>query len=186
MGANSQRIAIAGTDRGRQGAQSVGGHHRQPEREDDGKRGIKGFDAAKRVKGRKRTLIVDTLGMIWSLVVHSAGLQDNDLGAAGAAMLQFSRQWIPRMQLIWCDSAYRGMMNLWAEILGPWRVERVERPDGTKGFTKLPKRWVVERTLGWLTRYRRLSKDYEQQTSSSETMITIAMINLMIHRLRPG
>ena len=78
------------------------------------------------------------------------------------------------------------MMNLWAEILGPWRVERVERPDGTKGFTKLPKRWVVERTLGWLNRYRRLSKDYEQQTSSSETMITIAMINLMIHRLRPG
>jgi putative transposase len=124
--------------------------------------------------------------MIWSLVVHSAGLQDNDLSAAGAAMLQLSRAWVPRMQLIWCDSAYRGMVEPWAQQLGPWRIERVVRPEGTVGFTKLPKRWVVERTLGWLNRYRRLSKDYEQLTNSSETMIWLSMINLMLHRLRPG
>lgn len=186
MGEDSQLFAKPSANCGRQDVPSFCGDHGFAEREDDGKRGDKGFDAAKKTKGRKRTLIVDTLGMIWSLVVHSAGLQDNDLGAAGAAMLQFSQQWIPRMQLIWCDSAYRGMVNLWAEILGPWRVERVERPAGTKGFTKLPKRWVVERTLGWLNKYRRLSKDYEQSTNSSETMILISMINLMLHRLRPG
>src|SRR5438309_7664172 len=104
---------------GGQGAHAIGGHHRQPKRQDDGKRGIRGFDAAKRIKGRKRSLIVDTMGMIWSLVVHSAGLQDNDLSAAGAAMLQLSRAWVPRMQLIWCDSAYRGMVEPWAQQLGP-------------------------------------------------------------------
>jgi putative transposase len=124
--------------------------------------------------------------MIWSLVVHSAGLQDNDLSAAGEAMLRLSREWTPRMELIWCDSAYRGMMNLWADALGPWRVQRVERPNGTEGFTKLPKRWVVERTFGWLNKYRRLSKEYEQKIICSESMILIAMINLMLHRLRPG
>jgi putative transposase len=124
--------------------------------------------------------------MIWSLVVHSAGLQDNDRSAAGAALLQLSRAWVPRLELIWCDSAYRGMTQVWAEVLGPWRIERVERPNGTPGFTKLPKRWVIERTFGWWNKYRRLSKDYEQLTPNSETMIRIAMINLMIHRLRPG
>jgi putative transposase len=124
--------------------------------------------------------------MIWSLVVHSAGLQDNDLSAAGQAMLQLSREPVPRLALIWCDGAYRGMMNLWAEVLGPWRVQRVERPDGAVGFTQLPKRWVVERTFGWFNRYRRLSKDYEQLTDSSETTIRLAMTNLMLRRLRPG
>jgi putative transposase len=129
---------------------------------------------------------VDTLGLIWSLVVHSAGVQDNDAPAAGEALLRLARHaWVPRLALIWCDSAYRGMMNCWAELLGPWRVERVERPDGTAGFTKLPKRWVVERTFGWLNKYRRLSKDYEQDVGSSETMIRLAMINLMARRLRP-
>jgi putative transposase len=125
------------------------------------------------------------MGLLWSLVVHSAGVQDNELPAAGAALLHLSRAWVPRLQLIWCDSAYRGMMVLWAEILGPWKVERVERPDGTPGFTQLPNRWVVERTFGWWNKYRRLSKDYEQHVDSSATMIRLAMINLMVHRLRP-
>jgi len=138
------------------------------------------------VKGRKRSLIVDTLGMIWSLVVHSAGLQDNDLSAAGAAMLRLSQAWVPRLQLIWCDSAYRGMVAAWAQQLGPWHIQRVVRPEGSVGFTMLPKRWIRERTLGWLNRYRRLSKDYEQQIHSSETVIWLSMINLMLHRLRPG
>jgi putative transposase len=132
-------------------------------------------------------VVVDTLGLIWSCVVHSAGLQDNDPGAAGEALRRLrARAWVPRLALIWCDSAYRGMMNCWAQLLGPWRVERVERPAGTAGFTKLPKRWVVERTFGWLNRYRRLSKDYEQDVDASETMIWLAMTNLMLRRLRPG
>ena len=126
--------------------------------------------------------------MIWSCVVHSAGLQDNDLGAAGEALLRMgSENWVPRMKLIWADSAYRGSCQIWcAAALGEGcRLERVERPAGTVGFTKLPKRWVVERTFAWLGRARRLSKDYEQHVGSSETMIWLAMTQLMLQRLRP-
>ncbi len=122
--------------------------------------------------------------MIWSLVVHSAGLQDNDLSAGGAAMLRLSRDWVPRLQVIWTDGSYRGMIVACAEQLG-WRMQAVERPPGSSGFTQLPKRWIVERTFGWLNKYRRLSKDYERLSDSSETMIHMAMINLMLQRLRP-
>ena len=132
-------------------------------------------------------MIVDTAGLVWSLVVHPAGVQGNDRPAAGEAMWRLARrQWAPRLRLMWCDSAYRGMVNLWARVLGPWRVEMVRRTDGTAGFTVEPKRWVVERTFGWWNRYRRLSKDYERDPDSSRAMILIAMINLMARRLRPG
>lgn len=128
---------------------------------------------------------MDTLGPIWALVVTSAAVQDNESAGAGEMLWRLMRAWVPRMRLVWADSTYRGLVGLWVQVFG-WALALVRRPDGTGGFTKLPRRWVVERTFAWLGRYRRLSKDYEQDTGSSETMILLAVINLMLHRLRPG
>lgn len=91
-----------------------------------------------------------------------------------------------RLRLIWADGAYTGQLREWVRGLRLWRklrLEIVSRPEGVKGFVLLPKRWVVERTFGWLTRFRRLSKDYEYLTETSEAMIHVAMINLMVRRL---
>lgn len=90
----------------------------------------------------------------------------------------------PRLQLIWADGGYAGKLIDWVKELGGWVLQIVRRPDDVKGFVLLPRRWVVERTFGWLGRYRRLSKDYEERTESSESMVYLAMINLMSRRLR--
>jgi putative transposase len=91
-----------------------------------------------------------------------------------------------RLSLIWADSGYAGKLLDWVKEFGNWVLEIVKRSDDMRGFEVLPRRWVVERTFSWLGRYRRLSKDYESLTVSSETMILLAMTNLMIHRLKPG
>src|SRR5215210_1426957 len=92
----------------------------------------------------------------------------------------------PRLKLIWADGAYGGDLVEWAKRFFGWVLEIVKRPKNQKGFVVLPRRWVVERTLlGWLGRYRRLSKDYEERAASEEAIILIAMINLMVHRLEP-
>ena len=91
------------------------------------------------------------------------------------------------MKLIWADGAYGGELVEWVKRLAGWVLEIVKRPKkDRKGFVVLPRRWVVERTLGWLGRYRRLSKDYEERPASEEAIILVAMINLMVHRLEPG
>ena len=92
----------------------------------------------------------------------------------------------PRLRLIWADGAYAGEFIEWARSFLGYLVEIVKRPKDQRSFVVLPRRWVVERTFGWLGRYRRLSKDYEEVPDSSETVILIAMINLMVHRLEPG
>jgi len=92
----------------------------------------------------------------------------------------------PRLQLIWADGGYAGKLIEWTKELGGWVLEIVKRSDDVVGFKVLPRRWVVERTFAWLSRYRRHSKDYEMLTDSSEAMIRISMINLMLHRLQPG
>jgi putative transposase len=122
---------------------------------------------------------------VWSAVVHSAGLQDNDYGSAGEALRRLHAAGVPRMRKLWADSAYRGSVGLWCAIFG-WELERVVRPDGAEGFTRLPRRWVVERTFAWLGRCRRLSKDYEYDVGSGETMIWLAMAHLMLRRLAPA
>lgn len=91
-----------------------------------------------------------------------------------------------RLKLIWADGGYAGQLIGWAKSLGGWALEIVKRSDDVIGFAVLPKRWIVERTFGWLGRYRRMSKDYEMLPASSEAMILIVMINLMLHRLAPG
>jgi putative transposase len=133
----------------------------------------------KKCKGRKRHVLVDTLGLLWAVVVHPADIQD----AAGAQqVLMRARSAVKRLKIIWVDAAYRAVVD-WAWIRWLWTLEVVHKTADT-GFHVLPKRWIVERSFGWLNRYRRLSKDYERTTPSSEALIYIAMIHVMIRRLR--
>jgi putative transposase len=123
------------------------------------------------------------LGWLLSVVVTAASVQDRD---GAQQLLEVLRQRFARLRLIWADQAYTGDLVTWVWALRSWRhirLEVVKRLEGLKGFHVLPKRWIVERTFGWLNRYRRLSKDYEFLTQTSETMIRVAMIHLMIRRL---
>jgi putative transposase len=126
--------------------------------------------------------VVDTLGLILCVVVHSAAIQDRDGAKLAIEKLVGA---FGRLKLIWADGGYAGKLIEWVAALG-WVLEIVKRCDDVKGFKVLPRRWIVERTFGWLGRYRRHSKDYEHLTESSEAMIRISMINLMVHRLKPG
>jgi putative transposase len=117
------------------------------------------------------------------VVVTAASVQDRD---GATPLLDVLRHQFSRLRLIWADQAYAGDLIAWVWTLRPWRNIRlaiVKRPEGTKGFLLLPKRWLVERTFAWLGRYHRLSKDYEYLTQTSETMIRVAMIHLMVRRL---
>ena len=134
------------------------------------------------MKGRKRHIVVDTIGLLLAVVVHAADIQDRD-GAKLVLSKLLGR--FPRLKLIWADAAYAGHLVDWAHVLGGWLIEVVKRAKHSHSFEVLPRRWVVERTLGWLGRNRRLSKDYEGLAESSEAWIHIAMIHLMLKRLRP-
>jgi len=125
-------------------------------------------------------LIVDTLGLILAVTVHAADIQDRD-----GAKLVFEKLKgrFCRLKRIWADGGYAGKLVNWVKVGFRKTLEIVKRSDDIKGFVVLPKRWIVERTFGWLGRYRRLSKDYEGRTDSSESLIMIAMINLMSKRL---
>ena len=128
-------------------------------------------------------MIVDTLGLLLAVVVHAASIQDRD-GAKLA--IRKLRGVYPRLKLIWADGGYAGKLVEWTKKCGGWVLEIVKRSDDVVGFEVLPRRWIVERTLGWLGRYRRMSKDYEMLPASSEAMVYIVMINVMVHRLAPG
>ena len=134
------------------------------------------------MSGRKRHLVVDTLGLVHAVVVHAASVQDR---AGAKLVLAKLRGKAPRLQLLWADGGYAGQLVEWVRERCGWALESVKRSDDAVGFQVLPKRWIVERTLGWLGRFRRLSKDYEATTESSEAWITIAMISLMLRRLAP-
>jgi putative transposase len=143
----------------------------------------RGFDAGKLIYGRKRHILVDTLGLLLLVVVHSAGTQDRDGARAVLAPLanRFSK-----LRKIWVDSIYNGGIVEWVRNLrrrNRIELEVVKRPEGVKGFLVLARRWVVERTFAWLSFHRRLSKDYEYLPETSEAFIRIAMIRLMLARL---
>ena len=142
--------------------------------------GVRGYDAGKKIKGRKRHIAVDTLGMLLAVVVHAANIQDRD-GAKAVLFALMGR--FPRLRLLWADGGYGGKLVGWAAVITGWMLEIVKRTDDQTGFVVLPKRWIVERTFGWFGRYRRLSKDYEEHPSSSEAMIRITMIQVMLKRL---
>jgi putative transposase len=143
-----------------------------------------GYDAHKNVKGRERHLLVDTLGLPLSVYVTPANVQDR-IGAR--LLLARLNPLVPRLKKIWADGAYTGAkLAGWCKEQGGWELEIVERNADTEGFIVLPHRWIVERTLGWLIRNRRLSKDYERKVQSSETFIKVAMIRLILRRLARG
>lgn len=143
-------------------------------------KGVRGYDAGKKVDGRKRHILVDTLGLLLLVVVHTADIQDRD---GAKLVLEEAKQFLSRLLLIWADGGYAGKLVDWVKDVCDWTLEIVKRDPNTKGFQVLPRRWVVERTLGWLNQYRRLSKDYEVLTETSEAMIYAAMVHLMVRRL---
>lgn len=145
--------------------------------------GTRGYDAGKKVKGIKRHIVVDTLGLLLVVVVHTAALQDR-VGAK--LVLAQARGHFPRLALLWADGGYAGKLIRWTQETCGWVLQIVKRNDDLKGFVLLPRRWVVERTFGWMVQYRRLSKDYEFHPQTSEAMIQVAMIHLMLRRLEAG
>jgi putative transposase len=142
--------------------------------------GVRGYDAGKKVTGRKRHILVDTLGLPLCIVVTPASVSD----PAGAKLvLRRLGGFCKNLRKIWADGTYRGELLDWVARHFRFRIEPVLRPEGQKRFQVLPRRWVVERTFSWFDLHRRLSKDYERLTDSSVSMIYIAMTRLLIRRL---
>lgn len=146
--------------------------------------GPRGYDGAKRVTGRKRHIVVDTLGNLLEVVVHTADIHDS----VGARLLlsKLSAQTKQQLQRLWADMAYQGSLVQWVQEHLDAVLEIVYRDPEQKGFQVLPRRWVVERTLAWFSRYRRLSKDYEGSLDSSEGFLYLASIHTMLKRLAPA
>ncbi len=142
--------------------------------------GVRGYDAGKNVKGRKRHILVDTLGLLLGVIVTAASVSDP---AGAKALLQRLGGFCKNLRRIWVDGTYRGELIAWVAQRFRFRLQPVLRPEGQKGFLVLPRRWVVERTFAWLDLHRRLCRDYEVLTTSSEALIYIAMTRLMIRRL---
>jgi len=143
--------------------------------------GVRGYDAGKKVKGRKRHILVDTAGHLLKVVVHTANIQDRD----GAKLVIMALLPITRLRLlkIWADGGYRGALIDWLWQSAHITLEIVSAPPAQLGFAVLPRRWVVERTFAWFGHYRRLSKDYEQHISHSEGMIYLAAIHTLLKRV---
>jgi putative transposase len=145
--------------------------------------GVRGYDAAKQIAGRKRHVLVDILGLVLLVVVTAANVQDRN----GAQLLLSPLETqFRRLRLIWADGAYAGELEAWTRGLRKWgklRLEIVRKPKGQKGFSVLPWRWRVEQTFAWLCRHRRLKCDYERLPQTTESLICIAMIRLMARRL---
>jgi transposase len=144
---------------------------------------VRGFDAGKKVNGRKRHIVVDTMGLLLLVVITSASVQDRD---GARALLDKLKMAMPSLSLLWADGGYAGKLVEWAERIAHITVEIVRKPLGIKTFQVLPRRWVVERTFAWIVKCRRLDHDYERLPETSEAMVKWAMIGLMVRRLEPA
>jgi putative transposase len=145
--------------------------------------GERGYDAGKKISGRKRHVAVDCLGLILAISITSAAVQDRQ---AARSLLNLLVSWYGRLQIIWADGGYLGSLVGWVKQLHPFgklRLEIVRRCDRRKGFRVLPKRWIVERTFAWLSKSRRICRDYEVRLDHSEAMVRLCMIRLMLKRL---
>jgi putative transposase len=143
--------------------------------------GPRGFDAHKMLKGRKRHIVTDTQGFPLAVLVHPANIQDNH---GAVPLLGTLRQTFPRLRHVVADRVYRGnKLRKAIAAFGRWRIKIVTRPKGSRGFKPLPKRWVIERTFAWLTRNRRLAKDFERSIASSQAWVLIASVQLLSRRL---
>jgi putative transposase len=145
----------------------------------------RGYDGAKKLTGRKRHIVVDSLGLLLAVLVTTAAVAD--AVAARQVLEPLTERRFPRLRVVRADSAYgRYGLPAWVATLGHFLLALVKRPPGAVGFVLLPQRWVVERTFAWLGRYRRHSRDYERLTASSQAMIQISMIHRMARRIQPG
>lgn len=145
-----------------------------------GQRGECGYDAGKKIMGRKRHLVVDAPGLILAVVVHPADIQDRD----GARLLVEKLRWFGWLQVVWADGGYAGKLVAWFNELALGRAARLEIVNRkSRKFEILPKRWIVERTFAWLSRYRRLARDYEVKTDHSEAFTMVAACAIMTRRL---
>jgi len=144
--------------------------------------GVVGYDAAKRIKGRKRHLLVDTLGLLLGVLVTPANLPERE---GAQSLLARTLGWFGWLRLLWVDSGYNGeAFAQWVKsVRAPLEVQVVKRSDDTQGFKVLPRRWVVERTFGWLMRQRRLVRDYETTETSAQAWVYLAMLRIQLRRL---
>jgi len=145
--------------------------------------GERGYDAGKKIKGRKRHVAVDVLGLVLAIMITPAAVQDRD---AAKTLIKGLVDLFGRLQIIWADGGYLGALVRWVKQLRPYgklKLEIVRRCDQVKGFKVLPKRWIVERTFGWFFKSRRLCRDYEVRIDHSQAMLRICMIRLMVRRL---
>ncbi len=140
----------------------------------------RGYDAGKKINGRKRHILVDTMGLLLMVLVLPADVQDRD---GARQLLKRVSEFHKTLRLIWADGGYAGKLLSWVQRQMGCLLEIVKRSDNVRGFKVLPRRWVVERTFGWLGRYRRLSRDYERLAPSGEAMVYLAMTRLMLRRL---
>jgi transposase len=143
--------------------------------------GPRGFDAGKKIKGRKRHILTDTTGLMVAAMVHEASIQDRD---GAVPLLASIRSCLPWLRHVFADGAYAGAkLEAALSVLGRWTIEIVKRSDAAKGFELLPRRWVVERTLAWLNRNRRLAKDFEASIASATAWLMLASVKLLMRRL---
>jgi len=184
IGAHPSQTVRCGARAGGARAEPDNGHYRLADREGRAKRGSwldpSGYDAGKKIKGRKRHILVDTLGLLLNVVVHPADVQDRD-GAFD--LLRRARRLFPFIERIFADGGYAGRkMALTVWRTGAWSLQIVKRSDAT-GFEVLPKRWIVERTFAWISRNRRLARDFERYATTVAAFIRLAMIRIMLRRL---
>jgi transposase len=143
----------------------------------------RGYDAGKKVNGRKRHVVVDTIGLLLLVMVTTASVQDRD---GARPVIDAMSALFPGVTLIWADGGYAGKLVEWAKTAARIVLEIVKKAEGQHGFEVIPRRWVVERTLSWITGCRRLDRDYERLPETSEAMVKWAMIGVMTRRLAPG
>lgn len=145
-------------------------------------RNSRGYDAGKKTNGRKRHIVVDTLGLLIVVLVTAANVQDRD---GARRVLDRAKMAMPSLVCVWADGGYAGKLVAWVARYCRIMLEIVRKPKGQRTFEVLPRRWVVERTLSWLVRCRRLDRDYERLPETSEALVKWAMIGLMARRLAP-
>jgi transposase len=185
VGTPPSHALCRGTRAGRARGEPDGRNYRQPERQGRSKGGStldpQGFDAAKKVTGRKRHILVDTLGLLLNVVVHPANVQDRD--GARLVLDRRTRRLFPFIERIFADAGYQGAKTAAAIAkTGSWKLEIVKRNEPHR-FVVLPKRWIVERTLAWISHNRRLARDFERYARSAAAFVRLAMIRIMLKRL---